>query len=82
MIAYSNDSLLNPTRIIRLPEVRVMTGLSRSGIYARINQNSPGFDPAFPQPVNLGVRSVGWVASEVEDWINAQIANSRRAPRG
>jgi prophage regulatory protein len=52
-------------RIIRLPELMAITGLSRSTIYARMAEN------AFPAPVKLGARSVGWIASRVDAFIAA-----------
>lgn len=57
--------------IIRLPEVRARTGLSRSEIYRReaIGQ--------FPKRVALGARSVGWVADEIQTWIEERIRDSR-----
>ena len=58
--------------ILRLPAVKMRTGLSRSSIYLRIAQGT------FPAPVSLGARAVGWVKSEVEDWLARQIAGSRR----
>ncbi len=61
-------------RLIRRPEVQEITGISRSGIYARIDSNSPGFDPTFPKPVNLGGRSVGWVLGEIESWVDQRVA--------
>lgn len=45
-----------------------MTGLSRSAIYAQIS------DGQFPTQINLGPRTVGWVESEIVDWIEARIA--------
>ena len=64
-------------RILRLPGVRARTGLSRSSIYLRISQGR------FPKPVSLGERAVGWVESEVNEWLNRQIEASRQArPRG
>jgi prophage regulatory protein len=59
------------TSILRLPAVKVRTGLSRSTIYLRISEGS------FPKPVSLGSRAVGWLESEVNDWLNQQIAASR-----
>ena len=47
------------------------TGLSRSTIYHKISQNE------FPHSINLGIRSVGWIADEITDWINEQIRKSR-----
>lgn len=55
-------------RIIRLKEVIDLTGLARSSVYRYVAQNS------FPKPVSLGDRAVGWVESEVRDWISERIA--------
>ncbi len=60
-----------PTRFLRLPEVQDRTGLSRSTIYARLDQGR------FPRPVSLGSRAVGWIESEVEEWIRERIEESR-----
>ena len=54
-------------RIIRLKEVIDCTGLGRSTIYKYISEGS------FPKSVSLGDRAVGWVESEVQDWILARI---------
>ena len=54
-------------RIIRLKEVIDYTGLGRSTIYKYISEGS------FPKSVSLGDRAVGWVESEVHDWILARI---------
>ena len=42
-------------------------GLARSTIYKHIGEGT------FPKPVSLGDRRVGWVESEVQDWILARI---------
>jgi prophage regulatory protein len=59
-------------RILRLPEVRRMVGLSRSSIYAKIRAGD------FPRPIKAGMCSL-WIESEVQGWIDAQIAASRSA---
>lgn len=59
------------TAILRLPTVKARTGLSRSTIYLRISEDS------FPKPVSLGGRAVGWIESEINDWLNQQIKTSR-----
>ena len=58
-------------RFLRLPEVLERTGLSRSTIYVRLEQG------LFPRPVSLGGRAVGWIESEVDEWISERIAESR-----
>jgi prophage regulatory protein len=57
--------------IMRLPQVKLKTGLSRSAIYQRISDNK------FPRQVNLGGRAVGWLESEVQNWIKQRLAASR-----
>ena len=59
-------------RILRLPSVRERTGLSRSSIYLRISQGR------FPRPISLGERAVGWLESEITEWVNRRISASRQ----
>ena len=54
-------------RIIRLRGVVSSTGLARSTIYKLISLGE------FPKSVPLVGRSVGWIESEVHDWILARI---------
>ena len=57
--------------ILRLPDVKQRTGLSRSTIYLRIKEDK------FPYPINLGSRAVGWIESDIDDWLDQRIAESR-----
>lgn len=50
-------------KILKLPDVMEATALSRSSIYAFIKEN------AFPKPVPLGARAVGWIETEITEWI-------------
>lgn len=59
-------------RLIRLPELKEMIGISRSTIYNKLNPNSKQFDPTFPKPRSLGANTVGWLESEVLAWILAR----------
>lgn len=58
---------------LRLPDVKLVTGLSKSSLYALIRAES------FPAPVRLGPRTVAWVRSEVKDWAVERISTSRFA---
>ena len=60
------------TAILRLPAVKARTGLSRSTLYLRIS------DGAFPKPINLGGRAVGWLESEIEDWLTSRVEERRQ----
>ncbi|MFA0076905.1 helix-turn-helix transcriptional regulator [Vibrio artabrorum] len=56
-------------RLIRLNEVLVMTGLSRSGMYRSIEKQQ------FPSQVPIGDRAVAWGESEVQDWVRQRVLN-------
>jgi prophage regulatory protein len=58
---------------LRLPGVKEITGLSKSSLYALIQEKS------FPAPVRLGARTVAWVKSEVRQWALERIRASREA---
>ena len=58
-------------QIIRLKDVIALTALSRSTIYLRMVQGK------FPKKINLGSRAVGWLSSEVNEWIEERIRESR-----
>jgi prophage regulatory protein len=53
-------------KILRLPEVKMRTGLSRSSIYLYIHRGT------FPKTLNIGIRSVGWLESDIQQWIDAK----------
>jgi prophage regulatory protein len=50
-------------KLHRLQAVRAATGLSKSTIYVKMRRGE------FPRPKKLGPRSVGWIAEEVDDWL-------------
>lgn len=54
-------------RILRLKDVMNATGLARSTVYKFIAEGS------FPKSIPLGGKSVGWLESEVQDWISAKV---------
>jgi prophage regulatory protein len=56
--------------ILRIPAVKLESGLSRSTIYLRISQG------LWTKPVSLGARAVGWPSDEVENLIAARIAGN------
>jgi prophage regulatory protein len=54
-------------QIIKLPSVINISGLSRTSIYNRIEEGT------FPKQISLGERSVGWIKSEILEWIDSRI---------
>ena len=62
-----NGHLIAEDRIIRIDEVCALTGLSRTTIWRRIQDN------AFPPSIRLGpegTRAKGWRLSDIEAWIH------------
>jgi prophage regulatory protein len=56
---------------LRLPDVKALTGLSKTSLYALIKEKN------FPAPVRLGPRAVAWVKSEIRQWAVERVRASR-----
>ena len=57
--------------ILRRRHVEQRTGLSRSTLCQYMK------DAAFPKPVQLGLRAVGWLESDISKWIAARVKVGR-----
>ena len=55
-------------RLIRIGEVKRLTGVSTATLYRKIAAKE------FPRPVRLGVVARAWPLSEVQDWIAGRMA--------
>lgn len=63
-----------PPRILRMPAVQQKIGLCKASIYNRIKKGT------FPKPIPLGGKSVGWLESDVDLWIEqCRIAANHQA---
>lgn len=58
-------------RLLRLPEVINLIGLSKAQIYNLISLGE------FPPQIKLGARAAAWIESEVDQWIEERIRFSR-----
>ena len=65
--------MLNSYTIIRLPQAIQKTGLSRSTIYSLINAGT------FVPKIQISTRAIGFLQSDVDDWIAGRITASRVA---
>jgi len=70
-LLVTQPNLQDEVSFLRLPELKSVTGLSKSSLYALIRAKS------FPSPVQLGPRTVAWVRSEVRQWAAERISKSR-----
>lgn len=57
-------------RILRMKQLIERTQLSRATLYLLIAS-----DPTFPRKIQLSARSVGYLESEVDDWIMSRAAS-------
>ena len=64
---------LDDVSFLRLPQVKAITGLSKTSIYELIR----GKD--FPAPVRLGPRAVAWLKCEIRQWALRRVETSRSA---
>lgn len=60
-----------PIQIIRIKDLVVLLGLSRSTIYNKINPRSWWYDKRFPTPLRLGGASIGWLLADIEEWLHS-----------
>ena len=63
--------MVTTTKFLRLHEVQIRTGKSRSSIYQGIK------DGTFPKQCKLSTRAVGWIEAEIEAHNQACIDASR-----
>jgi len=54
---------------LRLKDVKIKTGLANSSIYRRISEGQ------FPKQKQLGGRSVRWLESDIDQWIQERVLN-------
>lgn len=70
-VTIMTDASHREPAILRRKQVEARTGLARSTIYQYVKEG------VFPKPVHLGPRAVGWIESEVSDWINDRIKSPK-----
>lgn len=64
-----------PMRMLRVRQVCQVTGLGRSTIYLMESEGR------FPRRVQLGLRAVAWIESDVQAWLQARAARQvHRSP--
>lgn len=53
-------------RVVRLPKLIELIGLSRSSVYAAMSRGE------FPKQVHIGRRAVGWRIRDIQQWLEAR----------
>lgn len=78
-IGIQKMNALNPqtfqiNQILNIKQVVQVTGLSRATIYAILDPKSKYHDATFPKQITLTSNRVGWIAQEINEWIQIKIA--------
>lgn len=60
-----------PQNLLRLPAVLQRVGLSRSSLYSLVSTGE------FPRSIRIGKRSVAWLETDISDWIDERVTESR-----
>lgn len=63
-------------RFLRLKDVMEKTGLSKSAIYSKIKEGE------FPASVPIGSRTVAWLESDINDWLEWRVQVRDRKVKG
>ena len=66
------DHQISSRKILRLKDLCVIYGISKTKVYYLGKPGSPYYDPTFPQKKRLGVTersAVGWLQNEMDSWI-------------
>ena len=58
---------LKPLQILRFKEVLAQTPFANRG-----KLNTEIRNGRFPRPLKIGRRAIGWLAEEVQDWVNSR----------
>ncbi|MET1281186.1 helix-turn-helix transcriptional regulator [Vibrio navarrensis] len=63
-------------KFLRLKDVMEKTGLSKSAIYNKIKEGE------FPASVPIGSRTVAWIDSDINDWLEWRVQVRDRSIKG
>ena len=64
----------NSVKLLRLPAVMEVTGISRSSVYRLVQENK------FPKPVHVAVpKMTVWPSDVIEQWVQDQLSEGRGA---
>lgn len=68
-----NSQTFHINQILNIKQLIEITGLSRATIYSLLDPKSKYYDTNFPKQINITTHRVGWIAKEVNDWIELKI---------
>lgn len=63
-------------KFLRLKDVKEKTGLSKSAIYRKIKEGE------FPASVPIGSRTVAWLESDINEWLEWRMQVRDRIDKG
>lgn len=61
-------------QILNLKDIMQITRLGRATIYNMLDPKNVSYDATFPKQIKLSANRVGWLAIEIDAWIESKIA--------
>ncbi len=58
-------------KLIKRQQVEERTGIGRAYLYRLMSEGR------FPRPVRVGTRAVRWLESDIQEWIEARVAEQQ-----
>lgn len=68
-----NSETFQMNQILNIKQLIVITGLSRATIYSLLDPKSKYYDDHFPKQINITSHRVGWIAKEINHWIEQKM---------
>lgn len=59
-------------RYIRINELVMLLGVSRSTIYDWLDEKSKRHDPTFPKKIKIGISAVRFSLIDIEKWVESR----------
>lgn len=64
---YFQGNFMEQQRVLRMTEVKKITGLGRSSIYQMMKCDR------FPKSIKIGKRAIGWISAEIFSWLEGRV---------
>lgn len=73
MNALITGQTFQMNQILNLKDVMQITRLGRATIYNMLDPKNVSYDSTFPKQIKLSANRVGWIAREVNAWIESKV---------
>lgn len=76
-LTIPNQQVVSELRVLRIKDVTEKLAIGKSTLYDWLKPTSPRYDAQFPKPIKLSSKSIGWLSSEIDNWLRERVKQSR-----